>query len=140
MNGIDSSVLVFAMDPTTSEHSIASKAILSLSGWALNPTVAHEVYHTLVFKRKMLPEDARTKLLVLINDRRSRFLNITKTVSLFSIDLAAEFNLGGRDALIVGCYMFNGAQAVLTHDRQLLRIESLEFRNRKISFVSPDAE
>ncbi|MHB1909177.1 MAG: hypothetical protein ACYCQJ_09970 [Nitrososphaerales archaeon] len=79
-------------------------------------------------------------MLVLINDRRSHFLNITKKVSLFSIDLAAEFNLGGRDALIVGCYMFNGAQAVLTHDKQLLGIESLEFRNRKISFVSPGAE
>ncbi|MHB1909176.1 MAG: hypothetical protein ACYCQJ_09965 [Nitrososphaerales archaeon] len=50
---MDSSVLVFAMDPTTPEHSIATKTVLSLTGWALNPTVAHEVYHTLVSKRKM---------------------------------------------------------------------------------------
>lgn len=100
--GLDSSIVVYAMDPTTDEHAASREAILSLEGWVVNPTVIHEVYHTLVFKRKMSPDDVRLKLRTFIGDGRTTFLNITKTVTSFSLDLAAEFDMGGRDSLIVG--------------------------------------
>ena len=71
LNGIDSSILVFALDPDTEEHSEAMNAIMSTSDLAMNPTVIHETYHTLVFKRKMQPKDARTKLRTLIKEKSS---------------------------------------------------------------------
>ena len=140
MNGIDSSILVYAMDPTTNEHAKARDAIMALQDWALTPTVVHEVYHTLAFRRGMLAEDAKSKLRALMNDRRTKFLNITKTISLFSLDLASEFKLGGRDSLIVGCYLRNGMEAVLTHDRELLDLSRVRFRGRQIVFADPIAE
>lgn len=140
MKGIDSSVLVYAMDPTTNEHAKARDAIMALEDWALTPTVVHEVYHTLAFRRGMLLEAAKLKLRTLINDRRTKFLNITKTISLYSLDLASEFKLGGRDSLIVGCYLRNGMEAVLTHDRDLLKLSEVKFRDRQITFTDPIAE
>jgi len=137
LNAIDSSVLVFAMDPTTIEHNRAKEAVISLPGWALNPTVVHEVYHTLVFKRGMLPKDAREKLRVLVTDERTHFFSITKPISLYSLDLASEFGLGGRDSLIVACYMRNGVESILTHDNELLGIGKLRFRGRQIAFTNP---
>jgi predicted nucleic acid-binding protein len=139
LNGIDSSILVYAMDPTTDEHAGARDAIIALDDWALTPTVVHEVYHTLVFRRGMLTKDAKSKLRVLISDGRTKFLNITKSISLYSLDLASEFKLGGRDSLIVGCFLRNGVEAVLTHDRGLLDLRRVRFRGRQITFMDPIA-
>ena len=137
MKGVDSSILVYALDPVTKEHAAARDAILSLQEWAINPTVVHEVYHTLVFKRGLKPNDAKSKLKAVARDRRTRFFNITKKISLYSLDLASEFNMGGRDSLIVGCYMMNGAETMLTHDTGLLATSKVAFRGRLISFSDP---
>jgi predicted nucleic acid-binding protein len=137
LNGIDSSILVYALDPTTNEHVKARDSILSTQTWAINPTVVHESYHTLVFKRGMSPGDGRLKLRALVRDRGTAFLNLTKAISDYSLDLGSEFNLGGRDALIVGCYLRNGMETMLTHDRELLRLKRLRFKGREIAFVDP---
>ena len=137
MNGIDSSILVYALDPTTDEHVSARDSILSTQAWAINPTVVHESYHALVFKRGMSPGDARLKLGAFIRDRRTTFLNLTKTISLFSLDLGPKLSLGGRDALIVGCYLRNGMETTLTHDKDLLSLQRLRFKDREMKFVDP---
>jgi len=137
LNGIDSSILVFALDPDIEEHPEAMNAVMSTSDLAMNPTVIHETYHTLVFKRKMQPKDARSKLRTLIKEKKAHCFNITKTISLYSLDLASEFNLGGRDSLIIGCYLRNGVNIVLTHDKELLNISNLIFKGRKIEFRDP---
>ena len=137
MKGVDSSLLIYALDPTTKEHAIARDSILSLESWAINPTVVHEVYHTLVFKRGMKSIDGRSKLKAVLRDKRTHFFNITKKMSLFSLDLAIEFGMGGRDSLIVGCYMTSGMDAVLTHDSSLLAMGNVRFRGRQIAFLDP---
>ena len=140
MKGIDSSILVYAMDPMTAEHIKAKRAVIALGDWALNPTVVHEVYHALVFKRRIFAQDAKSKLRVLMNDTRTKFLNITKAISLYSLELASEFNLGGRDSLIVGCYLHSGMESMLTHDSELLNLGIVRFRGRQITFADPIAE
>ena len=125
------------MDPTTQEHAKAKDVFLKLEGWAVNPTVIHEAYHSLVFRRKMQPEDAKVKLDALIKDRRTQFLNMTKTISLSSLEIGAEFKIGGRDALIVGCYLHGGVERVLTHDRELLNLGKIMAKGKAIRFIDP---
>lgn len=137
LNGIDSNILVFALDPETKEHPHSVNSITSSVELAVNPTVIHETYHTLVFKRKMQPNDATSKLYALIKDRKTHCFNITRTISLYSLDLALEYNLGGRDSLIIGCFLRNGVKILLTHDKELLNLSSLIFRGRKIEFHDP---
>jgi len=48
--------------------------------------------------------------------------------------LAIEHGLGGRDALIIGCYMTNGIMRMLTHDEQILRLENLKFEKHQMKF------
>jgi len=135
--GVDSSILVFALDPDTKEHQDAVNAVKSALELALNPTVIHETYHTLVFKRKMQPKDAISKLRTLIKDGKTHCFNITKIISLYSLDLASEFNLGGRDSLIIGCFLRNNVDTLLTHDKELLNVSSLKFRGRELEFRDP---
>ena len=87
----------------------------------------------------MSPGDGRLKLRSLVNDRRTVFLNLTKAISLFSLDLGSNFNLGGRDALIVGSFLRNGMETMLTHDKELLSLQILRFKGREMKFVDPIA-
>jgi len=135
--GLDTNILAYALDPRFAEHVKAKAAVLRLRAWCLNPTVVHETYHTLVFKRKMKPADAEYKIVDLIEDERTVFASQTKTTTRFCLRLAVEHGLGGRDALIIGCYLYGGIRHMLTHDDQILRLRSLEFGNRRIEFRDP---
>jgi len=135
--GLDTNILVYALDPTFPEHMKAKNAILSLDGWFINSTVIHETYHTLVYKRKMMPTDAKKKLIEFLGDKRTFFVNQTKLIAIFSLSLAVEYNLGGRDSLIIGCYLYNKINNMLTHDDEILKLKGLKFRGKSITFKDP---
>lgn len=117
--GLDTNLLTYALDPTFPEHSEAKKAVLSSDGWAVNATVVHECYHTLVFRRKISPIDFKLKLAEFLRDQRTSFLNMTKSTSPFALDLATMTKLGGRDLLIIGCYLQNNVPEICSHDEEL---------------------
>lgn len=137
MTGIDTNILVYSLDPTFPEHENARQAILSLDGWFVNPTVVHESYHTLVYKRKMSRSDAKAKLEGFLSDKRTSFLSQTRAVTLFSLDLAEAYDLGGRDSLIISCYLYNRVRRMLTHDYTILKRRALSFRGKSIKFQDP---
>ncbi|MBO3803835.1 MAG: type II toxin-antitoxin system VapC family toxin [Candidatus Brockarchaeota archaeon] len=137
MTGIDTSILVYSLDPTFPEHGAAKRAVLSLEGWFVNPTVIHESYHTLVYKRRMGRMDAKAKLEGFLSDKRTSFLSQTKAVTSFSLDLAAAYDLGGRDSLIISCYLYNRIGRMITHDDKILKRMSLSFRGKSIRFEDP---
>ncbi len=125
------------MDPTFGKHKSARDAILALQNWAINPTVVHEAYHVLVFKRKISPSDAAIKIGSFVRNRRTKFLNITKSISLDSIRLAVESKLGGRDSLVIGCYVSNGVDEMLTHDGEILSLKEATLKGKTIRFADP---
>jgi len=134
LTGLDTNILVYALDPTFPEHAQARDAILDLASWSVNPTVIHEAYHTLVFKRKMSPRDAMRKIVEFLEDSRTIFINQTIRSTLFSINIAVNHNLGGRDSLIIGCYLYSKVSSLLTHDEEILNLKELHFRGRHIEF------
>jgi hypothetical protein len=71
----------------------------------------------------MRPVDAVEKLTEFIKDDRTRFLNQTRLVSSFALALAERYNLGGRDSLIIGCYLYYGVSRIFTHDEEILKLE-----------------
>jgi len=135
--GLDTNILVYALDPIFPEHTKAKNIILNLDSWFINSTVIHETYHTLVYKRKMMPNDVKRKLIEFLGDRRTFFVNQTKLITLFSLGLAVEYDLGGRDSLIIGCYLYNRINDMLTHDDEILKLKSLRFRGKSIKFEDP---
>ena len=54
-----------------------------------------------------------------------------------SLGLTSEFNRGGRDSLIVGCYTRDGVEPILTHDSGFLKLGRLKFRGRHATFIGP---
>jgi predicted nucleic acid-binding protein len=135
--GIDTNILAYALDPTFPEHSKAKRAILSSNGWAINSTVVHECYHTFVFQRKISPVDSKLKIVELLKDSRTAFLNITRIVSQFSLDLATKTNLGGRNSLIIGCYLYNNIPEIYSHDEELTKLEKVTYKGRHTRIIDP---
>lgn len=137
MIGIDSNVLVYSLDPTFPEHVKAKRAILSSGECAVNSTVVHETYHTLVFRRKISPTDSRRKVVEFLRDRRVFFINLTKTVSLFALNLAVMTNLGGRDSLVIGCYLHNKIPEMYSHDQDLVGLKKVGAKGKTIRITDP---
>jgi len=103
----------------------------------VNATVIHETYHTLVFRRKMSPFDSRRKIVEFLRDKRTSFINLTPTVSLFALDLAARMNLGGRDSLILACYLHNKVPEVYSHDEDLLNLTKVTAKGKSLRITDP---
>jgi len=135
--GLDTNILVYALDPTFSEHDQAKRAVISSGGCAVNSTVIHETYHTLVYRRRIAPADSKRKIVGLLRDRRVVFINLTKTVSLVALDLGAKMKLGGRDSLIVGCYLHNRIPEMYSHDEDMLRLRQVSAKGNTIRITDP---
>ena len=137
MIGIDTNVLTYALDPTFTEHAAAKRAILSSGDWAVNPTVVQECYHTLVFDRKIAPADAKVKIVEFLRGKRTVFLNLTRNTSLLALDLAAKMNLGGRDSLILACYLQHHVPQIYSHDQELVRLRKITAKGTETRITDP---
>ena len=141
--GLDTNVLCYALDPAFPEHKGLSRLLVDLSSEnvvALNPTVIHETYHVLVFYLEWVPEEAARRLSMLLKHPYVEFFNQTKKISRIALNLSVKHNLGGRDALITANFLANKVPTIYTHDRELLKLKKISWRNSRVTFKDPTTE
>jgi len=127
---IDSNVLVAYLDKEHPQHSKVTS--LSSRRVALNPTVVHETYHTLVFKMKWAPDDASSVMMEMLDDTSILFLNQTKDTTRIGLRLAEQYALGGRDALILANFLNPSVAEFETFDRELIQLRKVEHGRRRL--------
>lgn len=126
---LDSNVLVAYLDQ---EHPQHHKVVyLARRRVALNPTVAHEAYHTLVFKMKW-ERSAASKTLQEMLDADVLFLNQTKDTTRIGLRFAERYAIGGRDALILASLLNPSVVEFRTFDKELIRLSKVEHGHRKL--------
>lgn len=128
------------MDSAFPEHARVSKLLTDLapeSMVAINPTVLHESYHTLVYHQKWTKEEAKYRLSLLMRHPYVPFRNQTRSTSLLALNLANKYRLGGRDSLILASFLANHAPRVYTHDSELLTMKRIEWRGLRTNIVDP---
>jgi len=128
---IDSNVLAAYLDREHPQHSKVSP--LASRRVALNPTVVHETYHTLVFKMKWTPNDAADALREVLDDSNILFLNQTKDTTKTGLKFAERYGLGGRDALILANFANSSITEFITFDKELIRLRRVEHGRRKLN-------
>jgi predicted nucleic acid-binding protein len=134
--GIDTNVLVAYLDVEHPQHN--QTRYLKRRKIALNPTVFHETYHTLVFKMKWTEEEASDILKDIISDDENNlFINQSLQTTVAGLNLAMEYHLGGRDALIVANLIVARVRECRTFDRKLLELGKIKYGRSVISFKSP---
>jgi predicted nucleic acid-binding protein len=138
--GLDTNVLCYALDPVYPEHGKVADLLTSLSPErvvALNPTVLHETYHTLVFYLEWSPEEAARRLVALLRHPFIEFFNQTQKTTLIALNLSVKHNLGGRDALITANFIANKTPTMYTHDKELLKLQKITWKNTNLTFKDP---
>jgi predicted nucleic acid-binding protein len=133
--GIDTNVLVAYLDDDHPQHS--ETHTLTKSKIALNPTVIHEAYHTLVFRLKWTEEQASEVLKDVATDENTLFVNQSLKTTIAALEIATEYHLGGRDALIIANFIIGRVRDCRTFDGKLLGITKIKYGRRSISFKRP---
>jgi len=103
---------------------------------ALNPTIIHEAYHTLVFKMKWTGMEASRILIEAIADDRNLFINQTLKTTKAGLRIAAENNLGGRDALILANFLTAGIKEIVTLDDGLIALKKVTYGKNTLTIAS----
>ena len=133
--GIDTNVLVSYLDTSHPDH---SKTVwLADRDVALNPTVIHEAYHTLVFKMKWKEDEASEVLKEASNDEDNLFINQSLKTCMVGLDMAVEHRLGGRDALILANLLTGRISEFITFDESLLRLKIVKHGKRAVRVRRP---
>jgi predicted nucleic acid-binding protein len=65
------------------------------------------------------------------------FFNKTKKTSLIALNLAVKHNLDGRDALITANYIANKIPIIYTHDKTLLKLQKITWKNTTLTYKDP---
>ncbi|MCX6655721.1 MAG: PIN domain-containing protein [Candidatus Bathyarchaeota archaeon] len=128
------------MDPAYAEHPRVKDLLLNLSpekAVAVNPTVIHESYHTLVYGQKFTRAEASNRLGLLLKHPYIHFLNQTRRTCLIGLDIATRYKLGGRDALILANYISGKILVMYTHDRELLSLQRVAWRSASLEIRDP---
>ena len=129
--GIDTNVLVAYLDKDHPSHKRTER--LSHEAVALNPTIIHEAYHTLVFKMKWTPQEASTVLIDASTDAHNLFINQTLTTTRIGLHIATRHGLGGRDALILANFLAAGITELVTLDDKLINLKRVAYGRRAMS-------
>ncbi|MGA2665944.1 MAG: PIN domain-containing protein [Nitrososphaerales archaeon] len=140
--GLDTNVLCYVLDPAFSEHGPVAGLFRSLSQErtvAVNPTVLHECYHTLIYSQRWVRDEARRRLVALLRHPYVEFYNQTRSVSLLALNLAGKYQLGGRDSVILANFLANHCPVVYTHDAELLKVGELSWRTLSMRLEDPVA-
>jgi predicted nucleic acid-binding protein len=134
--GIDTNVLVAYLDAEHPSHKqteyLADRAV------ALNPTIIHEAYHTLIFKMKWDEEEASQALTAAYTDEKNLFLNQTLRTTRAGLQVAARHRkLGGRDALILANLLVGKVAELVTFDKSLLAVGRVTYGRSSLSIKRP---
>lgn len=138
--GLDTNILCYSLDKSYPENLKVKDLLTTLSPEnqvALNPTVLHEAYHTLVFYLEWTPEEATRRLSAMLRHPFIKFYNQTQKTSLIALNLCVKHTFGGRDALIVANYLANKTPVLYTHDKELLLHQKITWKNTNLSIDDP---
>jgi predicted nucleic acid-binding protein len=134
--GIDTNVLVAYLDAEHPSHRLTE--YLADRPVALNPTIIHEAYHTLVFKMKWDEEEATQALTAACADEKNLFLNQTSRTTRAGLQIAARHRkLGGRDALILANLLVGKVAELVTFDKSLLALGRVAYGRSILSIKRP---
>lgn len=138
--GLDTNILCYSLDPAYPEHEKLRTLLLDLSPEnrvAINPTILHETFHTLVFSQKWFPAEVRKRLRMLLQHPYIEFFNQTRKICVLALNLAVKYELGGRDALIIANFIGNKVPTMYTHDQALSSSEKISWKALSLTFKDP---
>ncbi|MBN2156757.1 MAG: PIN domain-containing protein [Candidatus Lokiarchaeota archaeon] len=132
---IDSQIWIYYFDPNAPENLNVQKwmkSILQNEIIVLSTIIPLEVSHNLYAIPKISRDDVEELILKWITQENIRMVEVDQHNMLIALELMKtnrNRGIGGRDCLILASMLTQDVQMLVTNDKNLLRIQSLQRMN-----------
>ena len=126
MRGIDSNILVYALNADLPEHLPCKDLLINIINGeelvSVPSIVFMESFHALVKAFKFKEIDVKKRLLAIIDSKNINVLDISTSSIILAFEIAEKYGTGGRDSLIVASLLENKIQEIYSHDTDFDKI------------------
>lgn len=129
MRGIDSNILVYALNKDLPEHLACKELLINIVNGkelvSIPSIVFMECFHALVKAFKYREVEVKKRLIAIIDSKNINVLDISTSSILFAFEIAEKYRTGGRDSLIAASLLENKIQEIYSHDSDFDKITLL---------------
>ena len=126
MRGIDSNILVYALNKDLPEHSPCKELLIDIVNGkdlvSVPSIVFMESFHALVKAFKYKESEVKKRLIAIIDSKNINVLDISTSSILFAFEIAEKYKTGGRDSLIAASLLEYKIQELYSHDSDFDKI------------------
>ncbi|KKK47985.1 hypothetical protein LCGC14_3149670 [marine sediment metagenome] len=126
MRGIDSNILVYALNKDLPEHLHCKQLLINIVNGkelvSIPSIVFMECFHALVKAFNFIEVEVKKRLIAIIDSKNINVLDISTSSILLAFEIAEKYRTGGRDSLIAASLLENKIQEIYSHDRDFDRI------------------
>jgi predicted nucleic acid-binding protein len=126
MRGIDSNILVYALNEDLPEHVPCRDLLINIVNGqelvSIPSIVFMECFHALVKAFKYKEIEVKKRLIAIMDSRNINILDISTSSVLLAFEIAEKYGTGGRDSLIVASLLENKIQEIYSHDTDFDKI------------------
>lgn len=136
MIGVDSNIIVYSLNNDLPEHKYCVELLENVATGkeiiAIPCIVFMESYHALVYTYKFDYREVKNRLIAIIDSDNVIIFDISTLTILYAFEIAGQYNIGGRDALITACLLENNIKKLYSHDRdfdvikEIIRIDPVK--------------
>ncbi|MFX1554845.1 MAG: type II toxin-antitoxin system VapC family toxin [Promethearchaeota archaeon] len=130
MRGIDSNILVYALNKDLPEHLPCKNHLINIVKGnelvSIPSIVFMECFHALVKAFKYKEVEVKKRLIAIIDSKNINVLDISTSSILFAFEIAEKYGTGGRDSLIAASLLENKIQDIYSHDSDFDKIKLIK--------------
>lgn len=130
MRGIDSNILVYALNKDLPEHLPCKALLINIVNGnelvSIPSIIFMESFHALVKAFKYKETEVKKRLIGIIDSKNINVLDISTSSILFAFEIAEKYRTGGRDSLIAASLLENKIQEIYSHDSDFDKIKLIK--------------
>ncbi|MGV9141631.1 MAG: type II toxin-antitoxin system VapC family toxin [Promethearchaeota archaeon] len=130
MKGVDSNIIVYAINKDLPEHIYCKELLKRVANGdeiiAIPSIVFMESFHALVHVYKFPIKKVKIRLSALIDSKYVNVLDINVGSIVIAFEITESYGTGGRDSLIAASLLENSINTIYSHDKDFDNITKLE--------------
>lgn len=130
MRGVDSNIIVYALNKDLPEHPPCKELLINIVNGnelvSIPSIVFMESFHALVKAFNFKETEVKKRLTAIIDSVNINVLDISTSSILLAFEIAEKYGTGGRDSLIAASLLENKIQEIYSHDSDFDKIKLIK--------------
>ena len=126
LKGIDSNILIYALNKDLPEHLPCKQLLINIVNGkelvSISSIVFMECFHALVKAFNYKGVEVKKRLIAIIDSKNISVLDISTSSILLAFEIAEKYGTGERDSLIAANLLENKVQEIYSHDTDFDKI------------------